>query len=69
MAIAHKEAVEKVIKEPEVEEPKVITYPASVKNIHTQTISLESGQIKPGEEGTATQAEVSCLLGQYLELV
>jgi hypothetical protein len=43
--------------------------PVLVRNIHTQYIALESGLIKPGQEGLATRAEVSCLLGHYVELV
>jgi hypothetical protein len=65
MAMVHKEAIEKAKIE---DKPKEIVYPADVKNIHTQTINLESGPISPGEEGKATLAEASCLLGQYVEL-
>lgn len=64
--IAHKEAIDKA----EVPEAPVDrTYPAEVINNHSQSISLESGTIKPGEIGKATQAEVSCLVPHYLELV
>jgi len=41
----------------------------TVRNIHTQYIALESGLIRPGEQGEATLAELSCLLGHYVERV
>jgi hypothetical protein len=63
VAVVGKETIDKK------EEPKAPVYPVSVKNIFTQSIYLGSGIIKPGEVGKATQAEASCLLGEYLELV
>jgi hypothetical protein len=63
MAIPNKEVIDTV------DEPKPIKYPVKVKNIHTNSICLASGIIKPGEEGKATQAEVSNFLTHYLELV
>jgi hypothetical protein len=71
MAIAHKEAVEKLstaealhkdIKEQAQDKIKV-------KNVHTQYIQLESGKLLPGETGIATLAEASNFLGDYLEKV
>ena len=50
-------------------QPPQTPSPVTVRNIHTQYIALESGLIKPGEEGLATRAELSCLLGHYVELV
>jgi hypothetical protein len=51
--------------------PQPSTTPSrvTVRNIHTQYIALESGLIKPGEEGLSTLAELSCLLGHYVERV
>jgi hypothetical protein len=73
MAITHKEAIDKTIstdaEESLPEKTKEIKYPAKVKNIHTNTICLESGMIKPGEEGLATQAECSNFIPSYLESI
>jgi hypothetical protein len=40
-----------------------------VKNLHTIALNLEAGIIQPGDTGLATDAEVSNLSGQYLEVV
>jgi len=51
------------------DESKKVKYPMNVKNIHTNTLCLENGMIKPGENGLATQSEISNFLNKYLELV
>ena len=48
---------------------KPITYPVMVKNIHSNTVNLESGSLVPGAQGLATRAEVSCFLDKYVEFV
>jgi hypothetical protein len=40
----------------------------TIRNIHTNALNLESGIIEPGQTGLATDAEVSCLLGKYVEV-
>jgi hypothetical protein len=39
-----------------------------VKNVHINALNLEAGIIEPGQTGFATDAEVSNLRGQYLEV-
>jgi predicted transcriptional regulator len=69
-----KKHVEKTDKE-SIEQPiapiglEDLTYPVLVRNKYESAIALESGIIKPGEEGLATYAECGCLLIQYLEIV
>jgi hypothetical protein len=40
-----------------------------VRNVFTQNVALESGILLPGEEGIATIAESSNLVGKYLEVL
>jgi hypothetical protein len=47
--------------------PGIVQPSITVRNITRNDLFLESGCIQPNQTGLATEAEVSNLLGQYLE--